>query len=568
MRKIITLFFSVLLMLSVSTNVCAGKADYNESTGQISVKGSAGKEYAEKDVTMLMYNGELTKTPDKSNIKYIEQFKTDSNGDYSLIFPYKKDIAGCTIYMNCGGKDITFSIENTSVMVDGIKIEAELRKNSVQCLLTFGKSNERYTSDIIYAAYDKEQKLLKTTVETVDIPEEGTILEREIPIPENTDYVKVFVWENFDNMIPKLPSYTAVKSKYIKYRASAANTFAKLSQNQDVTIAFFGGSVTDGYGASDQEETSWRARVGKWFKQEYPSANINLVNAAMGGTGSRLGMYRLQRDIISKNPDMVFIMFSINDVYAGESQQSAQEQMETVIYDLRTSLPETDIIILYDIDQGNAKYCRDNNVMNYPMVQYHENVAEYYGITSINIGKVLADSIDIDNEWSTYVKDVVHPLDSGYKIYADTIINFLKDERSAAYASVERTEYTVPEKAYQNRISHSMIELKDIELEENVGWEIKDNKYWSSYRYALCSEKAGDYFTFKVKGKEINMLIYGLMSGDPIVDYTIDGVEYTGKHINGQHPLLLAKELEDKEHTVTIKNASDTEAAFFAILYR
>ena len=113
-----------------------------------------------------------------------------------------------------------------------------------------------------------------------------------------------------------------------------------------------------------------------------------------------------------------------------------------------------------------------------------------------------------------------------------------------------------------------MIELKDIELKENIGWKIKDDKYWSNYRYALCSEKAGDYFTFKVRGKEISMFIYGLMSGDPIVDYTIDGVKYTNKHINGQHPLLLADDLEDKEHTVTIKNASDTEAAFYAVLCR
>ena len=48
---------------------------------------------------------------------------------------------------------------------------------------------------------------------------------------------------------------------------------------------FFGGSVTNGYGASISDETSWRGKIGNWFKQEYPNADIKLTDASIGGGG-------------------------------------------------------------------------------------------------------------------------------------------------------------------------------------------------------------------------------------------------------------------------------------------
>ena len=43
------------------------------------------------------------------------------------------------------------------------------------------------------------------------------------------------------------------------------NTLYKLKNNKELTIGFFGGSITEGAGASDASRTSWRGSVMRWF---------------------------------------------------------------------------------------------------------------------------------------------------------------------------------------------------------------------------------------------------------------------------------------------------------------
>lgn len=126
------------------------------------------------------------------------------------------------------------------------------------------------------------------------------------------------------------------------------------------------------------------------------------------------------------------------------------------------------------------------------------------------MGRALTDSINIDTQWDEYVKDIVHPLDKGYAIYAQLVEGFLESERSSADLTVALTSYTTPENASQERIQHKMAEFKDMEISSNTGWRMKNDRYWASYRYALCSENENDTFSFKVTGTEINLHIYDL----------------------------------------------------------
>jgi lysophospholipase L1-like esterase len=50
-----------------------------------------------------------------------------------------------------------------------------------------------------------------------------------------------------------------------------------------------------------------------WLKEQYPKATINLVNSGISGTGSDFRDRRYDRDVLSKNPDLVLIEFCVND---------------------------------------------------------------------------------------------------------------------------------------------------------------------------------------------------------------------------------------------------------------
>ena len=89
-----------------------------------------------------------------------------------------------------------------------------------------------------------------------------------------------------------------------------------------MSVVFFGGSLTWGANASDPQRTSYRALMGDYLRAKYPKTPFVFHDAAIGGTGSKLGMFRLERDVLSRKPDLVFLDFSANDDQVGTDIQT------------------------------------------------------------------------------------------------------------------------------------------------------------------------------------------------------------------------------------------------------
>ena len=79
-------------------------------------------------------------------------------------------------------------------------------------------------------------------------------------------------------------------------------------------ICYLGGSITEGAGASDKSR-KWSTQITAYLNSlELGDTVFEEINAGIGGTDSAYGMMRLERDVISKSPDAVFIDFSLNDM--------------------------------------------------------------------------------------------------------------------------------------------------------------------------------------------------------------------------------------------------------------
>lgn len=87
-------------------------------------------------------------------------------------------------------------------------------------------------------------------------------------------------------------------------RNGIPNTIGRLATGQPVRIAYFGGSIT--------AQKGWRIASRLWLQQQYPTAGISEINAALGGTGSDLGAFRLYRDVLRHTPDLVFVEFAVS----------------------------------------------------------------------------------------------------------------------------------------------------------------------------------------------------------------------------------------------------------------
>lgn len=101
-----------------------------------------------------------------------------------------------------------------------------------------------------------------------------------------------------------------------------------LYEAEPVTIAFLGDSITQGcfemletpggkfQGVCDQE-SGYQNKLKKLLIELFPNVPITTVNAGIGGCGASNGFRRLERDVLSRNPDLVVVCFGLNDAIAG-----------------------------------------------------------------------------------------------------------------------------------------------------------------------------------------------------------------------------------------------------------
>ena len=91
-----------------------------------------------------------------------------------------------------------------------------------------------------------------------------------------------------------------------------AAAMRKAEAGEAVTIGVIGGSITQGSSATGQDGC-YAALLEKWWEDTFPEAEITFINAGVGGTGSYLGVHRVEEDLLSCEPDFGVGEFSVND---------------------------------------------------------------------------------------------------------------------------------------------------------------------------------------------------------------------------------------------------------------
>ena len=94
-------------------------------------------------------------------------------------------------------------------------------------------------------------------------------------------------------------------------RVRLSNVIKKLQAGEDVTVVYLGGSITQGTSAGN--DLCYARLTNNWLEEKFPDANITYVNAGIGATGSYIGVHRADKDVLSHDPDLIFIDFSVND---------------------------------------------------------------------------------------------------------------------------------------------------------------------------------------------------------------------------------------------------------------
>ncbi len=362
------------------------------------------------------------------------------------------------------------------------------------------------------------------------------------------------------------PSETNAVGVDDQTRRNIGPFFDKLRAGSPVTIAYMGGSITAGAGASSPERTSYRALVGDWIRKNYPRSEITELNAAINNTGasgsSLYGALRARRDVIAYKPDLVFVEFAVNDT--NEDEAASKKAIEGLLRQLLVVAQPPEIVMLYG---ANAK--------RGVRAEWHDAIATHYRVPSINLqnqvwamideGKVKgADFWPARTRATASSKNSVTPSDAGHKIYADLIISFLAEQEKLAPTPILRN---LPPPLVSDEMNYgefkAIVEIKPERgsAKEHVStWRAESNNDRTLPSGLLVSDKVGAQIEYYFEGTVIG-LSYRTGPDCGIIECLIDGKPAPAPltrvdGYNRAHQLgvrIIAGGLGPGEHKLTIR---------------
>ncbi|GAA3408188.1 GDSL-type esterase/lipase family protein [Paenibacillus hodogayensis] len=339
-------------------------------------------------------------------------------------------------------------------------------------------------------------------------------------------------------------------------------TALKLNSGQPVTVAFIGGSVTAGAGASDASHSSYRAWTCRYLERSFPKTAFRFVNAAIGGTDSVYGAFRIKEHVFKDGPvDLLFVEYAVND--AGNRTESVRA-MEGIVRQAKRINPKIGICFLYLANKPGIKQFSANG-KGQLNIFHHEEVADYYRIPSVHIAGEIYRMIESGKlEWEQLSGDEVHPNDYGYSLYGRFMEHFLEEAlqaRASEPANIADLPAPIDPFCYENADLVSPDKAANVSGWRTVnGWTTERTCNWTPPADIFVAESPGAGFRIPFTGTAggISMLA-GMDTGD--VQVSVDGGEWRAVQLFDRYcPMfyrpkivLFADGLSPGEHVLDVR---------------
>ena len=337
-----------------------------------------------------------------------------------------------------------------------------------------------------------------------------------------------------------------------------SDVFQKAQNGEDITVAYIGGSITEGYNAGT---TEFYAKTCTDLLQGYfPDITVTGVNAGISGTPSLLGNLRLERDVLSADPDIVFVEFAVNDGQEADYKNAYESLVRTLL----TQEKDIAVVLLFTVlDSGYT--CQEHMSKigaNYdlPMISVHDSVYE-----EIEAGRMT---------WQDYSNDQSHPNAYGHKCITDFVDNYYQKVLPVVAENVGEVSKELPDPVfsakymnmhYMDSATMDGVELDGFEQYDthgsfHNGWMYRGTDGGSMKFTVDCSvlemvfkaNNSDKYGTadIYVDGEKIKSVVSNMSDGwnNPVTAYLIDNDS-------------------SAEHTVEIRMEGGVTQAFFVMAF-
>ncbi|MBR4622887.1 MAG: SGNH/GDSL hydrolase family protein [Ruminococcus sp.] len=211
----------------------------------------------------------------------------------------------------------------------------------------------------------------------------------------------------------------------VHFEGDTTRLAAKLKEAKDpdvkkmTNIVFLGDSITAGSTVSNskfqyvkQFENWWKDNVGVLYR---------VYNAGIGATDSYYGVHRVDRDVLSYEPDIIVIEF-INDAGGGDFYKAAMESLvrKCLAYETKPAV----ILLEMSLEGGsNAQeaHAAVGEKYNVPVLSYHDAVNPEIEAGNLTFTSSKRKPSDTDGISS----DGTHPNDCGHTMVFEILSNFI-----------------------------------------------------------------------------------------------------------------------------------------------
>ena len=364
---------------------------------------------------------------------------------------------------------------------------------------------------------------------------------------------------------------TLAGAETIVRRDSIKNAEAVFTNTGKGTVAFLGGSITEGGG--------YRNAVMDYLRQRFPSCAFTEVAAGISSTCSDTGAFRVQRDVLSKGRiDLFFVEFAVNDDQDGHfTEEHSIRGMEGIVRQVREANPACDIVMVHFVNPGELQTIQAGETP----IPYaaHEKVAAQYGVPTVSIGAELAQLIAAGT-WTLekYSNDGNgHPTAEGGQMAAGKICDLLAAEWTGEVLA-ETADHTLPEMLDEASYAKGgQVPLRAAVLGSGWNLSLPDwNSIEGNKRAAyvqdpiLWSETPGSEFTLSFTGTAAGAFVTSFFKDVGALEVSVDGGAFVTRRMistwsyNLHYPMtvMLADGLPYGEHTLTVRLAEDHKDAF------
>lgn len=353
--------------------------------------------------------------------------------------------------------------------------------------------------------------------------------------------------------------YEDLLNKSITQLGNSVRLHAALNKakTDKVTIAFLGGSVTNGCCPTGITENTFGNVFCNYFSNTYCNGmECNNINASYSGTDSYMGLAFAELKVRKEEPDIVFVEYAINNAMDRASIIS----FESLIYKLMNWECKPAIIMVI---VANSDY--------YTCSSYMEMVATHYQLPVINIYQLLKEGIEQGIiEWRDYSDDYGHPSDQGHQLIADCIIQLFDRLKNSNESIIHRPKEACFGTAYANFefLDHHSKELQEsgsfIAAETipvlSKGWRHSKNSGTNPFRIQLTCQSLFIIYeqSNDMEYGEIEVFVNG---------YLIESIDsYSIYSWQNPYIKMVINDIDTEEHHIEIRMRPGDEYKEFSLL--